>query len=162
MPDMGIYDGLKDAASILKEAGKIEQYRQILEVQEKLLEMQKRIADLEEQNKELRQQLETRGQLHHKGENPGVRNSKSIATMGLHRQPSLRDYLKNTYLTNAAITRTRTITASRPKAPIPHIMSGFIKSLIIRSLLLWLRGSAFNPAQDTLQNRSHKKHDGHH
>ena len=37
MPGMGIYDGLKDAASILKEAGKIEQYRQILDVQEKLL-----------------------------------------------------------------------------------------------------------------------------
>ncbi len=66
MLGMGIYDGLKDAASILKEAGKIEQYRQILEVQEKLLEMQKRINDLEEQNKELRQQLETKGKLLHK------------------------------------------------------------------------------------------------
>ena len=66
MPGMGIYDGLKDAASILKEAGKIEQYRQILEMQEKLLEMQKKITDLEEQNKELRQQLETKGKLLHK------------------------------------------------------------------------------------------------
>ena len=63
---MGIYDGLKDAASILKEAGKIEQYRQILEVQEKLLEMQKRIADLEEQNKALHLQLETKGKLLHR------------------------------------------------------------------------------------------------
>lgn len=66
MPGMGIYDGLKDAASILKEAGKIEQYRQILEVQEKLLEMQKRIVDLEEQNKTLRQQLEIKGKLLHR------------------------------------------------------------------------------------------------
>ena len=66
MPRMGIYDGLKDAASILKEAGKIEQYRQILEVQEKLLEMQKQIVDLQEQNKELRQQLETKDKLVHK------------------------------------------------------------------------------------------------
>ena len=66
MPGMGIYDGLKDAASILKEAGKIEQYRQILEVQEKLLEMQKKIIDLEEQNRTLRHQLETKGKLLHR------------------------------------------------------------------------------------------------
>ena len=60
---MGIYDGLKDAASILKEAGKIEQYRQILEVQEKLLDMQKRIIDLETENKELKQKLKTQESL---------------------------------------------------------------------------------------------------
>lgn len=60
---MGIYDGLKDAASILKEAGKIEQYRQILEVQEKLLEMQGKISELEVENKSLREQFETKGKL---------------------------------------------------------------------------------------------------
>jgi hypothetical protein len=32
-------------------------------------------------------------------------------------------YLKNRYFIRAAITRTRTITPSRPNAPIPHIMS---------------------------------------
>lgn len=60
---MGIYDGLKDAAGILKEAGKIEQYRQILEVQEKLLEMQKQIADLENENLELKKKLEYKGKV---------------------------------------------------------------------------------------------------
>ncbi len=60
---MGIYDGLKDAAGILKEAGKIEQYRQILEVQEKLLEMQKQISELETENKTLKEKLDTKGQL---------------------------------------------------------------------------------------------------
>ena len=60
---MGIYDGLKDAATILKEAGKIEQYRQILEVQEKLLEMQKNIADLEAENKDLKSKLEIKENL---------------------------------------------------------------------------------------------------
>lgn len=60
---MGIYDGLKDAAGILKEAGKIEQYRQILEIQEKLLEMQNKISELETENRNLKEKLEIKGQL---------------------------------------------------------------------------------------------------
>lgn len=60
---MGLYDGLKDAAGVLKEAGKIEQYRQILEVLEKLLEMQKKITELEADNKDLREQLKIKGKL---------------------------------------------------------------------------------------------------
>ena len=60
---IGIYDGLKDAAFILKESGKIEQYREILEAQEKMLEMQKRIAELENENKDLMGKLETKGKL---------------------------------------------------------------------------------------------------
>lgn len=60
---MGIYEGLKDAAGILKEAGKIEQYRQILEVQEKLLEMQRQISELETENKTLKEKLDIKGQL---------------------------------------------------------------------------------------------------
>jgi len=60
---MGIYDGLKDAASILKEAGKIDQYRQILEAQEKLLDMQKQIADLESDNQDLKDKLKTKESL---------------------------------------------------------------------------------------------------
>ncbi len=54
---MGIYDGLKDAASVLKEAGKIEQYRQILEIQEKLLDMQNHIAEIDIENKLLKEKL---------------------------------------------------------------------------------------------------------
>jgi hypothetical protein len=60
---MGIYDGLKDAAKVLQESGKIEQYRQILDAQEKMLEMQKRIGDLEVDNKDLREKLESKGKL---------------------------------------------------------------------------------------------------
>jgi len=60
---MGIYDGLKDAASVLKEAGKIEQYKQILEVQEKLLEMQKTISEIEYENKELKEKLKIKENL---------------------------------------------------------------------------------------------------
>ncbi len=60
---MGIYEGLKDAAGILKEAGKIEQYQQILDAQEKLFEMQKKIVDLEVDNKKLKEQFEIKGKL---------------------------------------------------------------------------------------------------
>lgn len=51
---MGIYDGLKDAAKVLKEADKIEQYKEILEAQEKMLEMQTRIKVLESENESLK------------------------------------------------------------------------------------------------------------
>ena len=60
---MGFYDGLKDAAAVLKEANKIPEYREILDAMEKMLEMQKRIADLEAQNKDLLAKLETKGRL---------------------------------------------------------------------------------------------------
>ena len=60
---MSIYDGLKDAAGILKEACKIEQYRQILYAQEKMLEMQKKIGDLEKENTDLKDKLKTKGNL---------------------------------------------------------------------------------------------------
>jgi hypothetical protein len=40
-------------------------------------------------------------------------------------------HLKNRYLTRAAIASTRRASPIRPKAPIPHIMSGFIISRII-------------------------------
>ena len=56
---MAIFDDLKSAASVLQEAGKIEQYRQILEVQKQLLEMQKHAADLEIENKDLKEKLQT-------------------------------------------------------------------------------------------------------
>ncbi len=60
---MAVFDELKSIASVLREADKIEQFRQILDVQEKLLEMQKRIADLEQENAQLKNKLETQENL---------------------------------------------------------------------------------------------------
>lgn len=54
---MAIFDELKSVASVLQEAGKIEQYQQILEAQKELLEMQKQISDLTTENKELKEKL---------------------------------------------------------------------------------------------------------
>ncbi len=51
---MSIYDGLKDVAKVLKEADKIEQYRQILEALEKMIEMQTNINLLKEENAALK------------------------------------------------------------------------------------------------------------
>ena len=51
---MGIYDAAKDAANVLKEAGKIKEYQQILELLEDLLNKQKKINDLEAENKEFK------------------------------------------------------------------------------------------------------------
>src|ERR1700677_3279566 len=62
---MGVYDGLKDAAKVLQESGKIEQYRQILDAQQQMLEMQKKIRELETENKNLKEKLETKGKLRH-------------------------------------------------------------------------------------------------
>lgn len=60
---MGIFDDLKSAANILKEAGKIEQYKQILEAQERLLEMQNKIVALESENKNLKEKLKVKENL---------------------------------------------------------------------------------------------------
>jgi|SRR3989344_6803626 len=60
---MGIYDGLKDAAKILKEAGKIEQYREILDALEKMLEMQNKINELQTENIDLKNKLEIQKKL---------------------------------------------------------------------------------------------------
>jgi cell shape-determining protein MreC len=54
---MGIYDTLKSTASVLREADKIEQYRQILDAMEKLLELQNKLAELEKENKSLKEKL---------------------------------------------------------------------------------------------------------
>jgi len=58
-----IFEELKLAAKVLKEAGKIEQYKQILETLEKLLEMQKKIIDLENENRKLKGELITKENL---------------------------------------------------------------------------------------------------
>lgn len=60
---MAIFDELKSIASTLREADKIEQYRQILDVQEKLLEMQNRITELETENRELKEKVKTKDSL---------------------------------------------------------------------------------------------------
>ncbi len=60
---MNIFDNLKSAASVLQEAGKIEQYKQILEAQKDLLEMQETISKLKSENKELNEKLEIKEKL---------------------------------------------------------------------------------------------------
>jgi|GEM_PF-1485395 phage FluMu protein Com len=63
---MGMYEAAKDAANVLKEAGKIEEYKQILELLEKLLELQKRNADLEAENKNLEEKFKIKEKLEYK------------------------------------------------------------------------------------------------
>ncbi|EKD24131.1 MAG: hypothetical protein ACD_81C00100G0007 [uncultured bacterium] len=60
---MAIFDELKSAAAVLKEAGKIEQYEQILVVQKELLDQQKHIYDLEIENRALKELLKVRDSL---------------------------------------------------------------------------------------------------
>jgi len=54
---MGIFETLKSTAGVLREADKIEQYKQILDAMEKLLEMQDKLARLEAENKSLKEKL---------------------------------------------------------------------------------------------------------
>lgn len=63
---MGIYDAAKDAANVLKEAGKIEEYKQILELLEKLLELQKINSDLEIKNKNIEEKFKIKEKLTYK------------------------------------------------------------------------------------------------
>jgi len=63
---MAIFDELKSIGKVLREAGKIEQYKQILEAQEKLLEMQKKIDDLKKENKKLNEKLKIKENLEYK------------------------------------------------------------------------------------------------
>ena len=65
---MSIFDELKSIAKILREADKIPQYEQILGIQEKLLEMQSKIAELTLENKELKESINLKKNLVHKGE----------------------------------------------------------------------------------------------
>ena len=60
---MGIFEEAKTAANILKEAGKIEEYKQILDLLDKLLELQKRCVDLEAENKSLKEKFEVKEKL---------------------------------------------------------------------------------------------------
>lgn len=60
---MTIYDGLKDAAKVLREADKIEQYKEILDALEKMMEMRARISELETEVLELKKLRATDDQL---------------------------------------------------------------------------------------------------
>ncbi len=63
---MSPFDELKSVASVLQEAGKIEQYKQILEILQQLLEMQNKIIALETDNKKLKNKLEISAELVYK------------------------------------------------------------------------------------------------
>ena len=60
---MGIYDAAKDAANVLKEAGKINEYQKILDLMQDLLNKQKNIDDLEKENRELKEKLNDKDEL---------------------------------------------------------------------------------------------------
>lgn len=60
---MGIYDAAKDAANVLKEAGKIKEFQQILDLLEDLTNKQKKLNDLETENKELKEKLSNKEEL---------------------------------------------------------------------------------------------------
>lgn len=51
---MTLYDGLKDAAKVLREADKLEQYKEIVDAMQKMIEMQTRIGELEDELLELK------------------------------------------------------------------------------------------------------------
>lgn len=61
-----MYEAAKDAANILKEAGKIEEYQKILDLLAKLLEMQNKIIELEKENKSLNEKFEIKEKLAYK------------------------------------------------------------------------------------------------
>ncbi len=63
---MGIFEAATVAANVLKEAGKIEEYKQILQLLDRLLELQKRVADLETENKSLKEKFELKEKLEYK------------------------------------------------------------------------------------------------
>jgi len=63
---MGIYEATKDVANVLKEAGKIEEYKAILELQGKLQEMQNTIFELEKENRNLKEKFEIKEKLTYK------------------------------------------------------------------------------------------------
>jgi hypothetical protein len=60
---MGIYETLKSTASVLREADKIEQYRQILDAMEKLLELQNKLTELGKECKLLKEKLKIKDDL---------------------------------------------------------------------------------------------------
>ncbi|MDZ7798955.1 MAG: hypothetical protein U5L76_05155 [Patescibacteria group bacterium] len=54
---MAIFDKLKSIGSVLKEANKIEEYKQIIEIQQELLNLTQKNASLIDKNKNLKEKL---------------------------------------------------------------------------------------------------------
>lgn len=57
---MSIYAAAKDAANVLKEAGKIEEYKKILDLIDDLFDKREKIEKLEKENKSLKIKLENK------------------------------------------------------------------------------------------------------
>jgi regulator of replication initiation timing len=62
---MSIYDVIKDGAKALREADKLEEYKQLLELGEKLLELQGENARLKQENTKLKERLEIKEKLNY-------------------------------------------------------------------------------------------------
>ena len=53
---MGLYEGLKDVASIVQKADNIDLYRQLLDLSAQALELQDRVSELMDENKKFKEQ----------------------------------------------------------------------------------------------------------
>lgn len=53
---MGLYEGLKDVASIVQKADNIDLYRQLLDLSAQALDLQNRVSELMDENKKLKKQ----------------------------------------------------------------------------------------------------------
>lgn len=56
---MGLYEGIKDVATIMQQADNIDLYRQLLDLSSQALDMQAEIAKLREENRQLKRVAET-------------------------------------------------------------------------------------------------------
>lgn len=54
---MGLYEGIKDVASLMQKADNIDLYRQLLDLSAQALEMQAEIIRLQEENSELKRKI---------------------------------------------------------------------------------------------------------
>lgn len=54
---MGLYDKIKDIASVVQKADNIELYKQLLDIGKEALDMQEEIAKLKEENKQLKEEI---------------------------------------------------------------------------------------------------------
>lgn len=55
---MGLYEGIKDAASVLQKANNLELYRDLIELSAQALDMQSEINKLSAENKQLKEKIE--------------------------------------------------------------------------------------------------------
>lgn len=74
---MGLYDAAKDAAKLLKEAGKIEEYQKILDLIDDLFEKRNHIEKLTGENALLKKQLETTNDYFFENNSYWHKNNKS-------------------------------------------------------------------------------------